>query len=469
MKSLRLILLAAATLSGCAPVGPDYHRVDVETPSYFKESNEWKFARPADATPRGAWWTVFRDATLNNLESQLAAGNPNLRAALLRVEQARLLARGSRVGLLPSATFSPSAIRRSTSNNVLQGSNTPVTGLESTHNVFSLPLDASYEIDFWGRVRRTIEAADADAQAAAALGETARLTLHADMAQNYFALRSVQAEIVLLEDSVVLRGQSLKLERDRLKGGATSGLEVARSEAELAAVESELAGLQKRRAELVNAIAVLAGRPASTFDLKVKPLEGAPPSVPAGVPAALLQRRPDISEAERRMAAANARIGVAKAAFFPSIRLVGTAGLESSATKNLFKAGSRAWSIGPSINFPIFEQFLNRTVYEGRKLEYEESIANYQSSVLSAFQEVENSLSGLRLLTVQAAAQQRAVVAAEQAARLSTDRFEAGLVSNLEKVDAERTRLQALQLSRQITGQRYVTAVQLIKALGGGW
>jgi outer membrane protein, multidrug efflux system len=244
---------------------------------------------------------------------------------------------------------------------------------------------------------------------------------------------------------------------------------VSRAETELAGTQSELTGLQRRRLELVNALATLIGRPASSFSLNVAPLKGPPPGIPSGVPADLLQRRPDIAEAERRMAAANARIGVAKAAFFPSVRLLGGVGLASSQTKNLFETGSRTWSLGSLINIPIFEQLVNRTNYRGKKLEYEETTANYQSTVLRAFQEVENSLSGLRLLAEQAGVQERAVEASQKAARLSVDRFQAGLVSYLEVVDADRTRLQSLQLARQITGQRYLTAVQLIKAIGGGW
>lgn len=468
MKPGCFMLVAALALAGCAPMGPDYQRPELETPSQFKESTTWKFARPADHLPRGAWWTVFGDATLNRLENQAAADNPNLRAALLRVEQARQLARGSEVELLPSASVNPSAERRGDSTS-LQRSDFDTEGFGGTFNAFRLPLDASYEIDFWGRVRRTIEAARADADAVAALAETARLTLQADMAQNYFALRSVQAEIDILNATVTLREKALKLVRDRFQGGATSELDVARIEAELAGTESDVAAMEKRREELVNSIAVLAGRPASTFRLSVKPLEGSPPRIPAGVPATLLQRRPDIAEAERRMAAANARIGVAKAAFFPSIRLGGRVALESSSTSDLFTAGSKAWALGSSINYPIFEQALNRTVYASRKLQFEEAIAHYQSTSLAAFQEVENGLSGLRLLAVQAAAQDRAVAASEKAAQLSIDRFLAGLVSNLEAVDAERTRLQSLRLSRLITGQRFLTTVQLIKALGGGW
>jgi multidrug efflux system outer membrane protein len=468
MKLFPLAVSAALVLAGCAPVGPDYKLVDVETPSHFKESSVWKYARPADHQPRGSWWTIFGDSTLNRLENQAAESNPDLRGAMLRVEQARNVARGATGGLMPTLSFDPSAIRTGDSANVRRSSNS-TTSFIGTRNTFTLPLDASYEIDFWGKVRRNIEATRADAEAAAALGETARLSLQADVAQNYFGLRSVQAEIELLEGSVTLREKALSLVRNRFEGGATSELDVSRAETELAGTQSELTGMQRRRLELINAIATLVGRPASSFDLKVKPLVGAPPVAPAGLPAALLQRRPDISEAERRMAAANARIGVAKAAFFPSVKLGGRLGLESSETKNLFSSGSRMWSIGPSVNFPIFDQLVNKTVYTGRKLEYEETVASYQSVVLRSFQEVENSLSALRLLAEQAVVQERAVAASNKAAQLSSDRFQAGLVSYLEVVDADRTRLQSMQLARQIAGGRYLVAVQLIKALGGGW
>jgi outer membrane protein, multidrug efflux system len=468
MKFVRMVIPALAILAGCAPVGPDYQRIDVETPAHFKENSVWKYARPADHLPRGSWWTVFGDSTLNRLESQAMADNPNLRAAMLRVEQARNIARGSRGGLLPTLSFNPSASRSEQSDTVRRNFNDE-DSFQGTRNNFNLPLDAGYEIDFWGKVRRSIEAADADADAAAALGETARLTLLADLAQAYFALRSVQAEIELLQGSVELRQKALSLLRNRFEGGATSELDVSRAETELAGSQSELTGMQRRRLEFINAIATLVGRPASSFDLNVKALTGAPPSIPAGLPADLLQRRPDIAEAERRMAAANARIGVAKAAFFPSVRIGGSLGLESAATKDLFTTPSRTWSIGPSINIPIFDQLVNRTRYTGSKLEYEETVANFQSVVLRAFQEVENSLVGLRLLAEQAVVQQRAVDASNKAAQLSTDRFQAGLVSFLEVVDADRTRLQSMQLARQITGQRYLTAVQLIKAIGGGW
>lgn len=464
----RLLLLPALFLIGCKAVGPDYTTPELDTPAQFKETSTWKYARPADHLPRGAWWTVFGDGTLNRLQQQAAADNPSLRAAMLRVEQARLVARGSTAQLLPEASINPSAGRSQDSANV-KWSNFENNSAGVPRNTFRLPLDASYEIDFWGRVRRSIEAARADADAAAALGETVRLTMHADLAQTYYALRSVESEMDVLRATVDLRRKAQKLVRDRFKAGAISELDAARTDAELAGAQSDLAALEQRRAELVNALAVLVGQPASTFRLTVAPLTGTPPGVPAGVPADLLQRRPDIAEAERKMAAASARIGVAKAAFFPSIRLTGRAALESSQTSDLFTAGSKAWAAGAAINFPIFEQAVNRTVYEGRKLQFEEALATYQSTTLRAFQEVENSLSALRLLGEQAEAQQRAVEANQRAAALSIDRFTAGAVSYLEVVDADRSRLTSLRTARQTAGQRYITTVQLIKALGGGW
>lgn len=464
----RLLLIPILLLPGCQAMGPDYQTPELETPAKFKETSTWKFARPADHLPRGTWWTVFGDSTLNRLQEQAAGNNPDLRAAMLRVEQARLVARGSTAQLLPSAGLNPSAGRSQDSANV-KWSNFENNSAGVPRNTFRLPLDASYEIDFWGRVRRSIEAARADADAAAALGATARLTMHADLAQTYYALRSVEAEMQTLRAAVELRTKAQKLVRDRFKAGAISELDSARADSELATAQSDIAALEQRRAELVNAISVLVGQPASTFSLTVAPLSGSPPAVPAGVPADLLQRRPDIAEAERKMAAASARIGVAKAAFFPSIRLTGRLALESSQTSDIFAQGSKAWAAGAAVNFPIFEQAVNRTVYEGRKLQFDETLASYQSATLRAFQEVENSLSALRLLSDQAAAQQRAVEAAERAAQISSDRFDAGAVSYLEVVDADRTRLTSLRQSRQTEGQRYITTVQLIKALGGGW
>jgi multidrug efflux system outer membrane protein len=299
--------------------------------------------------------------------------------------------------------------------------------------------------------------------------EAARLALQADVAQSYFALRTVEAEMVILRETVALRERATGLVRDRFRSGAISELDVARAETETADAQAELAVLEQRRAGLVNMMATLAGRRATSFELKLAPLAGTPPQVPAGVPAEVLQRRPDVAEAERRLAAASARIGAAKAAFFPSVRLTGRLAVESSMTDDLFTKGSKAWAAGSSVNFPIFEQALNAVVYDGRKLQFEERLAEYEQTALRAFQEVESQLSALRYLAEQEAAQLRAVEASGRAAKLSAERFRAGAVSFLEVVDADRSRLQSLRQSRQTAGQRYVATVLLIRALGGGW
>jgi multidrug efflux system outer membrane protein len=397
-----------------------------------------------------------------------AEGNPGLRAAMLRVEQARLVVRGAQVELLPDANVRPSADRRGDSGN-LRRSRGDIAFFGATWNQFRVPLEASWELDFWGRVRREVEAAGAEAGAAAALGEAAKLALQADVAQSYFALRTVEAEMVILRETVALRERATGLVRDRFRSGAISELDVARAETETADAQAELAVLEQRRAGLVNMMATLAGRRATSFELKVAPLAGTPPQVPAGVPADVLQRRPDVAEAERRLAAASARIGAAKAAFFPSVRLTGRLAVESSMTDDLFTKGSKAWAAGSSVNFPIFEQALNAVVYDGRKLQFEERLAEYEQTALRAFQEVESQLSALRYLAEQEAAQLRAVEASGRAAKLSAERFRAGAVSFLEVVDADRSRLQSLRQSRQTAGQRHVATVLLIRALGGGW
>jgi multidrug efflux system outer membrane protein len=455
-------------VGSCAPMGPNYVKPEVVADPRYKEEGVWRYARPADGVPRGEWWRVFGDGELDRLEAMAAEGNPGLRAAMLRVEQARLVIRGAQVELLPDANVRPSADWRGDSGN-LRRSRGDIAFFGATWNQFRVPLEASWELDFWGRVRREVEAAGADAGAAAALGEAARLALQADVAQSYFALRTVEAEMVILRETVALRERATGLVRDRFRSGAISELDVARAETETADAQAELAVLEQRRAGLVNMMATLAGRRATSFELKLAPLAGTPPQVPAGVPAEVLQRRPDVAEAERRLAAASARIGAAKAAFFPSVRLTGRLAVESSMTDDLFTKGSKAWAAGSSVNFPIFEQALNAVVYDGRKLQFEERLAEYEQTALRAFQEVESQLSALRYLAEQEAAQLRAVEASGRAAQLSAERFRAGAVSFLEVVDADRSRLQSLRQSRQTAGQRYVATVLLIRALGGGW
>jgi len=451
-------------LAGCAAVGPDYRRPETGAPKAWKESDQ----QDATATTLPAtWWEVFGDAKLNELEDQAKIQSPNLRAAAARVMQARAIARVSEADFYPNVTLDPAASRDRYSENRPVQPNTPVVGYTASH--FRLPLDASYEIDIWGRVRRAVEAADARLDASTDEYFTVLLTLQADIAQNYFALRSLDAERDVLRRAIGIRRQALELIRVRYEGGIGTALDVTRAQTEVASAESESIGVSRRRAEIEHAIAVLAGRAPAEFALAENPLNLAPPAIPAGLPSQLLVRRPDVAQAERLLAARNAEIGVARAAYFPSIRLTGALGFDSAELGDLVKSGSGAGSLGVGVSLPVFDGGRIKGNVERAKAAYEENLAQYRSRVLSAFQDVEDALSGLRILAEQAGAQARALASAQQTAEISATRYEAGLVIFLEFVDAERTRLATQRLATQIDGQRLVASVGLIKALGGGW
>jgi outer membrane protein, multidrug efflux system len=457
-------------LAGCA-VGPDYKRpVETVPPQYKAETlGSWKEGRPLDQLPKDAWWEVFADGTLNDLQHRAAAANQELKAAVARVEQARDTARVARSELLPTLNADPSFQRQRYSPNQV-----PSFG-PLTANRFSVPLDLSYEVDLWGRVRRGFESARADAQASLAAFHNVLLTLHSDVAQNYFSLRALDAEIATVTGTVGLRKEQVQLVRNRLDAGIGDELDVARAQTELASAEADDAALARRRAELENALAILIGENPATFRLAAaSPNDGVQwnpptPQIPAGLPADLLERRPDVSEAERQLAAANARIGIAKAAFFPVVTLTGSGGYVSGDIDSLFNWNSRAWSFGPSVSLPIFAGGRNRANFKRSQSAYEESIANYRQRILVAFGDVENSLAGIHHLADQAGAQDRAVASARRAADLAQDRYRSGIVSYLEVVDANREALQAERSRAQLTGLRLSASVQLIKALGGGW
>jgi multidrug efflux system outer membrane protein len=463
------ILTALPAFAGSLTIGPDYKRPTNSVASHYKAESlgEWKEGRPLDHVPKGAWWEIFGDETLNDLQRRATAANQELKAAVARVDQARATARVARSELLPTLDANPSWTRQHYSPN-----QNPSFG-DITASTFSAPLDLSYEIDLWGRVRRGFEGARADAQASLGDFYHVLLTLQADVAQNYFALRALDAEIATVTSTVSLRKEQVQLVRSRFEGGIGNELDVSRAETELATTEAEAAQLAKRRAELENALAVLVGESPVTFQLAAlneadQQWHPVPPVVPAGLPAELLERRPDVATAERQLAAANARIGVAKAAFFPVLRLTGSGGYLSGEVDNLFNWDSRVWSIGPSLSLPIFAGGRNKANYNRSKAAYEESVANYRQRILVAFGEVESSLAGIRHLGDQAAAQARAVTNARRAAELAGERYRAGIVSYLEVVDANREALQAERGRAQLAGLRRA-AVQLVKALGGGW
>ncbi len=460
-RGIRL-LLAPLLLTGCA-LGPNYLNPGVEVPPAYRENVHWKEASPQDQLPRGAWWRIYDDPALDALEALAAGANQDLAAAFARVNQARAIARVDAAGLLPRVDLNASAARSRTSGDFT------LTGEGSTYNSFFLPLDLSYEVDLWGRVRRSVEASRADAAASLADYQSVLLTLQTEVARNYFALRALDAEIDLLLRTLELRRENLGMVRSLFRHGQVGQLDVSRAETELAATEAETAGVRKRRAELEHALAVLVGKPAAALELASSPLDLKPPQVEAGLPSSLLERRPDVASAERRMAAASARIGVAKTAFFPAVSLTGSAGYSSTEASSLLDWDNRTWGLGPAVSLPIFEAGRNSANLRRARASYEEAVARYRQQVLVAFAEVEDALSGLRHLSDQAAAQAEAVAASRQAAELSGKRYRAGLVSYLEVVDSERTALQAERGAVQTLGERMQTGVLLIKALGGGW
>ena len=463
-----LLISPFSAHAGKWTVGPDYREPTNTVPANYKavELGQWKEGRPLDNVPKGAWWEIFGDTNLNALEVEALDANQSLKAAIARVDEARATARVARADLLPSLNFDPSFNRQRYSPN-----ESPSFG-NITANTWQTPLDLSYEVDLWGRVRRGFESARADAQGSLAAFANVLLTLQADVAQNYFRLRALDAEIATVSGTVGLRKEQVRLVRSRFNGGIGNELDIARAETELATTEAEAASLEQSRAELENALAILAGSNPSSFHLAAVDADHwnpPTPRIPAGLPADLLERRTDVAEAERQLASANARIGVAKAAFFPVLTLTGSGGYLSADVDTLFNWNSRVWSIGPSLSLPIFAGGRNKANYRRSEAVFEESVANYRQQVLVAFGEVEDSLSGIRHLADQSSAQQRAVTNARRAVDLATQRYRSGIVSYIEVVDASRDALQAERDNAQLAGQRLIADVQLIKALGGGW
>jgi outer membrane protein, multidrug efflux system len=463
--------MVAVLLAGCKAVGPDYQKPSAATPAAYKGAefaNAWKEGSPSDHLPKGAWWEIFGDTTLNELERRATESNQNLKAALLRIEQARATARVRRGELQPTLGVNP-RFRRERFSPTQQ----PNFG-ELTANTFTLPLDFSYEVDLWGKVRRGFEAARAEAGGSVAAYHNLLLTLQADVAQNYFQLRAIDAEMAAVRSTIELRREELQLVRSRFEGGISSELDVARAQTELAVAEAEHAALARIRSELENAIAVLMGATASEFriatdDSAASHWRPAPPAVPAGLPSDLLERRPDVAEAERQLAASNARIGVAISQYFPSLHLTGSGGQLSGSVDQLFNWDSRVWTIGPSLQIPLFSGGRNRANLDRARAAYEEAVARYRQQVLVAFRDVENSLAGIHHLADQSAAQDRAAAGARRAAELAAERYRAGIVGYLEVVDANRAALITQRGQAQLAGQRLIAAVNLIKALGGGW
>ena len=460
-----VVALFVLTLTGCA-VGPNYKRPDVAVPASFKETapegnpaasaDAWKPAAPGDAESRGKWWEVFDDPLLNTLEEQVNVSNQNIAQAEAVFRGARAAVRGARSEFVPTVTGSASFTRSQS------GTNPPV-------NQYSLPLDLSYEVDIWGRVRRNVESSVAIAQASAADLEGVRLTMQSELALDYFALRGLDTVKDLLDTSVVAYEKALQMTMNRYREGIVSGQDVAQAQTLLEATRADSTETALQRANLEHAIATLVGKPASEFSVQSSVGLSLPPSIPPGVPSELLERRPDIASAERRIASANAQIGVAIAAYFPRLLLGASAGYEGPTLADWFTLPSRFWSIGPSLVATLLDGGRRRAVTEQARAAHEAAVAVYRLDVLTAFQDVEDNLSALRLLEQEAAQQAAAVDSAEKSLTIARNRYLAGVTTYLEVVTAQVAALNNERSAVQIQVRRLTAAVNLIKALGGGW
>ena len=461
---LGMSLAGTLVVAGCT-VGPKYNRAAVDTPPTYKEMGDWKTAQPNEKNLGGAWWEIFQDPQLNTLEQQIDVSNQNLKAAAAQYTQARALLRYYRADYYPTIDGGASATRNRISNN-----RPPQLSTDGvTYSDFQIPLELSYEVDVWGRVRKTVESQRGQAQASAADLATVNLSMHAQLALFYFEARSLDAEEQLLNSTVSQYEQALQLTESRFKGGIASEVEVQQANTQLETTRAEAIDVGVLRAQYEHAIATLIGKPASSFSLSRLPLTAPPPSIPAQLPSELLERRPDIAAAERRMAAANAQIGVAKAAYYPNITLGATGGFESGVITTLISGPSILWSVGPSAVMPIFDAGRRRANLDQAIAAYDQTVANYRQTVLTGFQQVEDNLAALRILEKEADTQQLAVIASEKSLQLSLTRYRGGITSYLEVTTAQSAALGDEVTAVNILGRRMTSAVLLIQALGGGW
>jgi NodT family efflux transporter outer membrane factor (OMF) lipoprotein len=460
-----LFAITMLQLSGCE-VGPKYHSPVVQAPPAYKEAGNWKPAQPNDQNLGGTWWTIFQDPLLDGLELQVNVSNQNLKAAEAQYRQARAVLRYSRADYYPTVTAGPSATRTRVSSNRPPLSST-FDGI--TYNDFVLPFDFSYQADVWGRVRRTVESYREQAQASAADLATVNLSMHADVALDYFQARSLDAEEQLLNSTVTQYEQALKLTQSRFKGGTASEVEVEQAKTQLQTVRAAAIDVGVLRAQYEHAVAILVGKPPAEFSLPPLPLTAAPPPIPVGLPSELLERRPDIAAAERRVAAANAQIGVAKSAYYPLISLGASGGFESSSITTLLTGPSGLWSVGGSAVMTVFDVGRRRSLTDQALAAYDYQVAAYRENVLTGFQQVEDNLAAVRILENEAKVQEEAVVAAQRSLDLSIKRYKGGVTGYLEVITAQNAALTDEVTAVNILGRRMANTVLLIQALGGGW
>lgn len=475
-----MLVFGAFVLTGCN-FAPRYSQPLMQSPASFKElttnqfskTDGWKVAEPKDAALRGKWWQTFNDTNLNALEEQAGASNQTVAVALANFLAARAVVKQARAQLFPTVTANPSVTRsrqpalrnHSSSSSTTRNFSTSA----STTTEYALPFDASWELDFWGRIRNTMQANSREAEAARADLENVRLTIHSELAADYFQLRALDTQKQLLDAAVVAYAESLKLTQVRHETGIASDQDVAQAETQLNTTAAQATDLAIQRAQLEHAIAVLVGESASIFSIAIEPLAAMPIAVPFGVPSQLLERRPDIAASERRVAEANAQIGVARAAYFPTVTLSGSAGYRSTSLGNLVSGPSFAWSVGAALAQTIFDTGRRRAVTEQAWANYQSTVGNYRQTVLTAFQEVEDNLSSLRLLSQELQQQDAAVKASQRYLTLASDRYRLGIDSYLNVITAQTTLLSNERTAVNLRAQQMAATVQLIKALGGGW
>lgn len=460
-------VLTSLVLSGCK-VGPNYHMPSVPTPPEYNEAGRngtWTTATPADAQIRADWWRIYNDDLLNDLEQRCATANQNVAAALHAYEQAHQIVRENRANLYPTVSLGGYANRNKLSaNKPLRPANQAADYWD-----FLIPLNISWEPDFWGGIRRQVESSAAAAQASAADLANTRVSLQGSLAVTYLQIRGIDLQAQLLQNSLTAYTQTLQLTSDRLSGGLATDIDVQQAQAQLEETRAELIDLDVQREQYEHAIAVLIGEPAPGFHVPVKPLAGDPPGIPTGLPSQLLERRPDIAAAERRVQAANAQIGVAKAAYYPNIVLGAEGGVESDLVSRVFSSSSTEWNAGPSASEVLFDAGRRRAQVNYSIAQREEATALYRQQVLSAFRDVEDQLSALRVLEQEAGASQQAVEAARRSTELSTLRYRRGLAAYLEVLTNQTIQLADERAAAALVARRMVASAQLQIALGGGW
>jgi NodT family efflux transporter outer membrane factor (OMF) lipoprotein len=462
----RFFLIACLLpFAGCA-VGPKYKGAPpVPTPPAYKEIGNWKTAQPSEQNLGGSWWEIFQDPQLNSLEQEVNVSNQNLKQAVANYQQSRAALRYVRADYYPTVSLSPSATRERYSNNL------PPTTINDgvTFNDYVLPANLSYQANAWGRVSRNVESYREQAQASAADLAVINLSMHASLAVDYFAARSLDAEEKLLKDTVAQYEQAYQLNEDLYDGGLGSEVEVEQARTILETTRAQMIDVEIARAQYEHAAAVLIGKPPADFTLPPLPLTAPPPVIPVALPSQLLERRPDIAEAERQVASANAQVGLAKTAYYPLVNIMATGGLESGSITTLFQGPSALWSAGASAAVTIFDVGRRRALNDEAKAGYDSSVAFYRQTVLSAFQQVEDNLASLRVLEQEAGVQATAVQAAQQSLTLSNTRYDGGVTSYLEVITAQNAALADEVTAVNILGRRLASAVLLIQALGGGW